>query len=93
MTGKSMLWYKLLALFLVLTLALIMLIACGDGGDSEEETPPFTTMATTETSEIPVEKEPVNIGAIVSWSGAAALAGLLADDEFTSFDRFGAPLD
>ena len=67
----------------VLTLFLLLVPACGGGG--EEATPTFTGTPTATTTPAATQtptptptpaKEPVKIGAIADWSGPAALSGI-----------------
>jgi len=66
----------------------VILPACG-GGDENEETPTasptFTVTSTPSPTGVtptstPVSTEPIKIGAINSWSGAAAISGLSLND-------------
>ncbi len=84
MCPKGNLWYKFIALALLLIVPL--LVACGGGG--EEATPAFTTTPTfTVTSTATptptctatptlTPSGPIKIGAITSWSGTAAISGM-----------------
>ncbi|MDD5095593.1 MAG: hypothetical protein PHV74_14635 [Dehalococcoidia bacterium] len=79
---KSGLWYKILALILVMTLIVPLLAACGDDDDdktipAEITTPASSTASTTPT--ITVSDKPVKIGVVADWSGPAAVIGFLAD--------------
>ncbi|MDD5094830.1 MAG: ABC transporter substrate-binding protein [Dehalococcoidia bacterium] len=94
---KLSFWNKSVILFLILILMIPVLAACGD--DDETPTPPVTTSsATTPVKTAPavttpatttptISKEPVNIGILTSWSGAAAKAGNLVDRVLKIIDK------
>jgi len=79
--------YRLL--LIVLSLMVLLVPACGGGGKEEVSTPtPISTatsvatptpMQTPTATPTPTPPGPVKIGAIMPWSGAMAMSGLLAD--------------
>ncbi|MFA4835160.1 MAG: ABC transporter substrate-binding protein [Dehalococcoidia bacterium] len=85
---KITFWYKVMALLLVLILIVPILAACGGDNGEKTPTPSATTpVATTPVKTTPaattpaptVSKEPIKIGALNSYSGPIAMAGVLSD--------------
>ncbi|MDD5093168.1 MAG: ABC transporter substrate-binding protein [Dehalococcoidia bacterium] len=91
MRTRSIPWYKLAAIVLVLALLMPALVACDDDDEVEsaasmattpaETTPGATTLAPT------ISQEPIKIGVLCSWSGPAGIAGLLVDGVLKVVDK------
>lgn len=85
---KAGFWQKLIPVFPALAVTTLV-AACGDDGDktptptrtATPTTPPDTATPTPTATATPVSTEPVKIGVINSWSGPAAMSGMLADDD------------
>ncbi|MDD5095026.1 MAG: ABC transporter substrate-binding protein [Dehalococcoidia bacterium] len=91
MSQKISFCYKVIALVLVLVLLVPVLAACGD--DDGEETPtgaatnPTATTMSATTPALSVSDEPVKLGILISYSGAAAKAGNLVDQILKIVDK------
>ena len=88
--GREMIAKAGLLVLVVLTLFLLMVPACGEGGEEATRTstatptaivtPTATPMPTGTTTPTTTPSGPVKIGAIQPWSGPAAMAGLFYAD-------------
>lgn len=60
---------------IIIILLLVVIPACGDDDDTPAPTGTTTSTSEATPTELPVEKDPVKIGAISVWSGAGAVSG------------------
>ncbi|MFA4836929.1 MAG: ABC transporter substrate-binding protein, partial [Dehalococcoidia bacterium] len=94
MCGSSF-WIKVMGIVLTLALLVPAMAACG-GDDGEETatlsatTPAATTpvKTTPATTDLPFVNEPIKIGAVIDYSGPAAMAGVLADRAIAYFEWY-----
>jgi branched-chain amino acid transport system substrate-binding protein len=72
--------YRHWLVFVLLSIAVIMVPACGGGakqGNKVTTLMPISTPSQTSASTTSAPSEPVKIGAITSWSGPAAMSGIM----------------